>query len=197
MVKGQHSTPRVAEAQELKPYRFSLEQFRALTRMGWLKEDERLELVDGTIVVMSPVNPPHSACVKRLNFLFSTRLQARAIVSVQDPLQVGESELYPDIALLEPRADFYSQSDASASDALLVVEVSDSTLKYDQEVKVPLYAGAGVPEVWVVDLNAGRVWVYREPKEGSYTWIQAYERGAVLAVRRLPEVSLTVDEVLG
>ncbi|MBF6593212.1 MAG: Uma2 family endonuclease [Thermaceae bacterium] len=177
-------------------YRFSLEQWHGMIAKGFF-QNERLEFVEGRILVISPVNRPHSSCVKRLNHVFSQRLGSQAVVSVQDPLLVGEDELYPDVALLKPREGFYNDKDASAEDAFLVVEVSDTTLQYDQLVKAPKYAAAAILEVWVVDLGTDKIWVYREPKDGSYTQIQAYEPGSSLAIQVLPGVSLTVDEVLG
>lgn len=163
---------------------------------GILK-NERLEFVDGQILVMSPVNRPHASCGKRLNARFSELLDKKAIVSVQDPLVVGENEFYPDVVLLKPRADFYNDKDAEAEDAYLVIEVADSTLNTDQGFKGPRYAAGGVGEYWIIDLNHERVWVYREPKDGSYTKIEALESGAALSVQLLPGLQLAVDEVFG
>ncbi len=166
-------------------------------KAGLLDVDDRVELLDGEIVTMSPVGILHKACVRRLTKLFSRRINDSALLEVQQPLVVGEDEPVPDVALLKPDPDDYSDRHTTASDALLVIEVSDSTLRSDQGQKVPMYAAANIPEVWIVDLNTDRIWVYLEPKDGSYTQIQAYERAQSLTVQALPGVSLMVDEVLG
>ncbi|MBO1437039.1 Uma2 family endonuclease [Meiothermus sp. CFH 77666] len=178
-------------------HRFTLEQWHRMREAGILTEDERLEFVDGQVVEMSPVNRPHASCVKRLLQAFSLQLGDRVIVSVQDPLLVGTDEFYPDVVLLKPRPDFYHDKDASAEDALLVVEVADTSLATDQGLKASKYAAGGVVEYWVVDLNGARVWVYREPKNGVYTRIQALEGSAYLTPLALPSVQLTVEQVLG
>lgn len=180
-----------------RPHRFTLEQWRAMIDKGIFQKNERLEFVDGQILVMSPVNRPHSSCVNRLNALFSEVLGRKAIVAIQTPLVVGQDEFYPDVVLLKPRDDFYNDKDAEAEDAYLVIEVADSTLNTDQGFKGPKYAVGGVSEYWIIDLNHERVWVYREPKDGSYTKIEALERGASLSVQAVPEIGLRVDEVLG
>ena len=177
--------------------KWTLAEYRLMGEAGLLDVDDRVELLDGEIVEMSPIGILHKACVRRLTKLFSRRIGDSALLELQQPLVVGEDEPVPDVALLKPDPDDYSDRHTTASDALLIIEVSDSTLKSDQEVKMPKYAAAAIPELWVVDLNADRVWVYREPKDGSYTQIQAYERAQSLTIQALPGVSLTVDEVLG
>lgn len=180
-----------------KPHQFTLEQWRTMVEKGVFQKNERLEFVEGRIIVMSPVNRPHSSCVKRLNQLSALALGETAIISVQDPLLIGQDEFYPDVVLLKPRADFYNDKDPTPEDAFLVIEVADSTLKTDQEFKGAKYAAGGVGEYWVVDLNHERVWVYRNPKDGAYTQTQALERGSSLSVQALPQIQLHVEDVLG
>ncbi len=134
------------EAQVLKRL-FNVEEFHQMARAGVLREDDRVELLEGEIVRMTPIGSRHAACVARLSEMFWSRCPATAIVNVQNPLVLGPgTELYPDIALLERRSDFYRDSLPSPRDVLLVVEVADTTGDYDRGIKIPLYARAGVPE---------------------------------------------------
>ena len=177
---------------------FTVEEYHLMAQAGVLSEDERVELVEGEVVLMTPIGSRHAACVKRLNRLFSTRAGAKAVVGVQDPVTLGAySEPQPDVALLKPRADFYASAHPGPEDVLLVVEVSESSAAYDLEVKIPLYARAGIPEVWLVDLDAREIRVYREPASGRYRQAATVPRGGKIAPAALPEVVLAADEVLG
>jgi Uma2 family endonuclease len=132
-------------------------------------EGARLELIEGEIVEMAPIGSRHAGAVKILNQIFGRLAGDRAIVSVQDPLIIGERSVpQPDLALLKPRADSYSGAHPTAADVLLVVEVADTTLAFDLGTKVPLYARFGVPEVWVIDLQERAVRVFRDPSASGY-----------------------------
>jgi Uma2 family endonuclease len=162
-------------------HKVSLEEFHRMVEAGVFPEDLRLELVEGDLVEMSPIGKRHAAKVNRLLALLLPLPQSgKALISPQNPLVVGESELYPDLALLKPRPDFYEERLPEASDALLVVEVADTTLRYDLGTKLPLYARVGVPEVWVVDLEGGRVLVHRKPQGEAYREVQTLGPGEVL-----------------
>lgn len=174
--------------------KFTLDEYH---QMSFLGEDDRVELIDGEIITMSPIGRFHAACMKRLIFLLTQLLGKRAIVSAQDPLIVLGSEPIPDIVLLKFREDFYAAKAASAEDALLVIEISDSTLNYDRTTKVALYAKAGIQEVWIIDLNHERIWVYRQTTEEGYLSIKAYERGEEIALLAFPELVLRVADMLG
>lgn len=162
-------------------HKVSLEEFHRMVEAGVFPEDSRLELVEGDLVEMSPIGKRHAAKVARLTALFSPLVPHKAILFVQNPLVVGDSELYPDLALLQPRSDFYEEGLPTAEDALLVVEVAETSFRYDLEVKVPLYAKGGVPEVWVVDLEGGQVLVHREPKGEGYREVRTLGPGDTLA----------------
>lgn len=139
------------------PHRFSVSEYRQMGAGGVFGEDARVELIDGEVVEMTPIGARHAACVNRLNRLLVEALGDRAVVSPQNPVQVGHwSEPQPDIAVLRPRPDFYAERLGEPADVLLLVEVADTSGAYDRSVKVPLYLAAGVPEVWVVDV-AGAV----------------------------------------
>lgn len=163
-------------------HKVSLEEFHRMVEAGVFPEDVRLELVEGDLVEMSPIGPKHAAIVRRLTTRFAP-LAARgeALLSVQNPLVVGSSELYPDLALLRPDPEGYASRYPEGKDALLVVEVADTSLRYDLEVKLPLYAQAGVPEVWVVDLLDQRVLLHRKPEGEGYREGKTLGPGARLA----------------
>ncbi|RTG97822.1 Uma2 family endonuclease [Thermus scotoductus] len=162
-------------------HKVSLEEFHRMVEAGVFPEDSRLELVEGDLVEMSPIGKRHAAKVAKLTALFGPLVPQKAILFVQSPLVVGNSELYPDLALLKPRPDFYEERLPEAQDALLVVEVAETSLRHDLGVKVPLYASAGVPEVWVVDLEGGQVLVHREPKGEGYREVRTLGPGDTLA----------------
>jgi Uma2 family endonuclease len=178
----------------LERRKFTLEEYH---QMGFLGEDDRVELIDGEIITMSPIGRFHAACMKRLIFLLTQLLGKRAIVSAQDPLIVLGSEPVPDIALLKFRNDFYAGKAASAEDALLVIEISDTTFNYNRTTKVALYAKANIQEMWIIDLNNERVWVDRQPSESGYLSIKAYERGEEITLLAFPDITIGVNEVLG
>lgn len=178
--------------------RFSVEEYHRMGEAGILPEDERVELIDGEIVPMSPIGRRHAACVKRTTRLFHIRLAERAVVSVQDPIRLSSGdELQPDIALLRLRADFYEEALPEARGVLLVIEIADSTLSHDRNVKLPLYARAGIPEAWLADLGRRRLEVFREPRDGLYTTHEVHGRDAVVAPPAFPELLIRVAEILG
>jgi len=165
---------------------------------GILSEDDRVELLQGEIVEMSPIGSRHAACVNRLTRVLSARLGQQAIVSVQNPVRLSEySEPEPDLALLHGRDDFYAEALPGAGDVWLVVEVAQSSMAVDREVKIPLYARGGIPEVWLVDLEEERVEVYRRPEEEGYAEIERFGRGQLLSPEAFPEVRLAVEEIAG
>lgn len=176
---------------------FSVEEYHQMTRAGIFTEDDRVELIEGEIVEMTPIGSHHASCVARLTALFS-RIQRQSIVWVQNPVRLEEhSEPHPDLALLCPREDFYASAHPTPPDILLLVEVVDSSLEYDREIKVPLYARAEIPEVWLVDLTEARVLVYRQPAAQGYQEIHQVRRGEKLAPEVFPDLVLLVDEIIG
>jgi len=177
---------------------FTVEDYHRMAGARIFGEDDRVELIEGEIVEMSPIGSRHGACVKRLNSLFSERLGRRAIVSVQDPVRIGEhSEPQPDLALLMPRPDFYASAHPGPEEVLLVVEVAETSADVDREVKLPLYARAGLPEVWLVDLAEERIEVYRQPRPQGYQEVQRLGRGQCMASQAFPDLELAVGDVLG
>jgi len=176
---------------------FTVDEFHRMAEAGIFAGDDRLELLDGEIVRMTPIGSRHAACVKRLTEWLVRRVQEGAIVSVQDPIVLsGHTELYPDVALLKRRSDFYSESLPRPADEFLVVEVSDTTGEYDRGVKLPRYAGSGIPEVWVVDLRERAVDVYRQPAGGEYREHQRLSAGQTVAIPGVIGQQIRVDDML-
>ncbi|MBW4680372.1 MAG: Uma2 family endonuclease [Microcoleus vaginatus WJT46-NPBG5] len=177
---------------------FTVEEYHRMAEAGILTEDERVELIDGMIVQMLPISPRHAACVKRLIRLFSQWLGNNSIVSVHNPVELSDqSEPQPDIALLQPRSDFYEAGHPQPKDIFLIVEVADTTVESDRQLKIPLYAGSGIFEIWLVNINEQLIEIYRQPTAAGYQNIQECRRGQSLSPQAFPEISLTVDQVLG
>ena len=177
----------------------TIEEFQRLTETGVFSEDQRLELIRGELVEMSPIGGPHATAVRRLTNRLAARLGSRIILDVQNPLLIGEhqSELYPDVMLLRPQEDFYSLGKPQPQDALLVIEVAGSSLSYDRDVKIPLYAEAGILEVWLVDLNSATIFVYRQPSPAGYQEVRQFQRGDEVSPEAFPDERFRVHEILG
>lgn len=177
---------------------FTFAEYQRMCEAGILHEDDRVELIDGEIVQMPPVGSPHVVTVFELNYLLMRAVGDRAVVSVQIPVQLaGNGAPEPDLALVKPPRARYRAAIPSADDVLLAIEVSDTTLKYDREVKRPLYARHGIPEMWIVDLDAGAVEVCRGPAaDGSYGSVETAGREDVLTIAALPGVTVAVRDFL-
>ncbi len=177
--------------------RFTVDEYYRMAEVGIFSEDDRVELIEGEIVEMVPIGDRHAAHVDKLNWIFSRRAGDQAIVRVQNPLRLGTySEPVPDLALLRPRADFYASGHPGSQDALLVVEVAETSVEYDRAVKIPLYARRGVPEVWLVDLRERVVEVYRDPAPEGYREVHIARGGDRLNSSALPDVALSADDIL-
>ena len=183
---------------QLTRHRFTWDDYHAMVAAGALKDDDRVELIEGEIVDMTPIGSRHGAAVDLLNRWLVMGCGTRAIVRVQGPVRVGaHSEPQPDLLALVPRDDFYRDKSPTADDVLLLIEVADSSLQYDQTVKLPLYARAGVREVWLVDLVRNEVQVHREPTPSGFGFVERRGRGSLVEPIALSGLSLQVDELLG
>ena len=193
--EGREVIAKVSEA-EVAKHRFTVEEFRKMGEAGIFGEDDRVELVEGEIVEMTPIGWRHVESVNALTgVLADLRGAGRFVVSVQNPLVLGEhGEHYPDLVLY--RAGVRGRV-PEARDALVVVEVADTSVSYDRNIKLPLYASAGVPEAWLVDLRGGVVEVHSEPHAGGYGALWTCARGEVVRSATLAEVvTFGADEVL-
>ena len=182
---------------EVQRRRFTVEEYYRMGEVGILGPEDRVELIEGEIIEMSPISPRDAACVTVLNRLLLQAVVDRAVLSPRNPVRLlGDTEPQPDVVLLRPPERRYWEHKAEPPDALLVVEVSDTSYRYDRYVKLPLYARAGIPEVWIVDLAHAVVEVFREPGTAGYAFAQRVERGGTIAPAAFPDAVVTVAEIL-
>lgn len=180
----------------LPRHRLRVEDFHRVAEAGVFHEDERVELIEGDIIDMAPIGSAHAGAVKRLGNLIKLAVGPTAIVSVQDPVVLGSySEPRPDVAVLRPRDDFYSASHPGAEAVLLIVEVAEQSLRYDREIKIPLYARHGVPEVWLVDLVNKQLVIHRLPSPEGYRSINAAMALTRVTVEAIPGVELDLQNL--
>ena len=176
-------------------HRFSVAAYHRMLAEGILTEDDPVELIRGEVIEKMPVGATHAATVKRLNRLFAGT--ESVIVSVQDPIIMDDSEPEPDLALLRYRDDFYASQKPTATDVQLLIEVADSSLAYDREVKLPLYATAGIAEVWIVNLIEAQVEIFREPKPvGRYGARTVAVKGEYVPLPTDPARSVPIEQIL-
>ena len=170
-----------------------------MDEVGIFREKERLELIDGEIFEMSPIGPPHASNVDRIADAFARTLAWRAIVRVQGPVVFADlmSEPLPDVTLLRRRPDFYRSGHPGPSDIFLIVEVMDSAVTFDHRVKLPLYARAGVAEVWLANVNTLRIEGYWRPEPVGYGESRVFQEDDLLSIQAFPDVTFTLRELLG
>ncbi len=176
--------------------RFSVDDYYRMAESGILKEDDRVELIEGEIVEMTPIGSRHAAVVNRLNRVLRTLPEKRYLTAVQNPVRLDpHSEPQPDVSVLRARDDDYEVAHPGPEDVLLIVEVVDSSGAYDRGVKLRLYARAGIPEVWLVVLSEKAVEVFRRPGPSGYQESTAHRPGEELAAGSVPELVLPVSAV--
>ncbi len=174
-----------------RKHRLTVTDYHRMGEVGILARDARVELIEGEIIDMSPIGSRHSAAVNRLVRILDRAVEESAIVSAQNPVILDDhTEPEPDIALLMPRDDFYASGHPRAEDVLLIVEVADTSLKYDRTVKIPLYGRHGIPEVWLIDVETGAFSRFARPVDGEYREESSEDRLGVLALHALPEVKV-------
>lgn len=175
--------------------RFTVHEYHRMAEAGILHEDDRVELIEGELIEMAAIGSRHFTCVNGLNRLLVRAVGNEAIVSVQNPVRLSEyGEPQPDLAVIRPRD--YRDSLPGPEDVLMLIEVSDTTLEYDREVKLPLYARFLIPEVWIVDLQAGAIERHTEPSKDGYGLVQRVRSGASIESKALPGLVLSGDAVI-
>jgi Uma2 family endonuclease len=185
-------------ALEPQRHRFTVAEYERMGAAGIFGEDDRVELIAGEIIEMSPIGRRHVVAVDRLANRFGRRLGARVIVRVQSPVRLGEQdEPQPDVVLLRARDDFYASSDPTSADLLLVVEVAETSLRYDRRVKIPLYARHGVAEAWLLDVTRRTLTVFRDPAPTGYRTGRVPRPGDRLAPLAFPDVAFDPSEIVG
>jgi Uma2 family endonuclease len=177
----------------------TIHEFGRMVDAGVFGADNRVELIEGRIVDMSPIGSPHQACVNRLTTAFAPlATSGQAILQIQGSFVASDiSQPQPDVALIRPRDDFYADAHPRPQDLLLVVEVADSSLRYDRWTKLPLYARAGVAEAWLVDLRSQEIEVASGPSEEGYRRSIRVDRDGTVAPTAFPDLSIAAARILG
>jgi len=174
-----------------RPHHFTVADYYRIAEAGIFNENPRVELIRGQIVDMAAIGTPHFGMVNRLNRVLSTILAGRGLLHVQNPVRLDDSsEPEPDVTVLKPRADDYATVHPRPDDVLLLIEVADSSLDYDREVKAPLYAESGIVEYWIVNLIDRVVEVFRHPENGHYSHVRSVSADGVLDMVTLPSIAL-------
>jgi Uma2 family endonuclease len=178
-------------------HRFNVKEYYRMAETGVLPPGVRVELLDGKIIDMSPIGPLHGGVVNRLDRFFQRCSRDRWLVTVQNPVHLEDhSEPQPDLMLLKPAADDYDSRHAMPEDVYLLIEVSDSTLAKDRDVKLPLYGQAGITELWIVNLVDGTLEIYREPHFAGYASTQILHEGESAAPAHFPDAVIEVAKLL-
>jgi Uma2 family endonuclease len=185
-------------ARELAKRWITADEYERMGEAGIFPRDARLELIGGEIFEMSPIGSPHAACVDFLVYYFNETARRQFIVRAQSPIRLDDfSEPQPDVALLRWRDDFYRGAHPTPADVLLVVEVADTTVVTDRTVKVPLYARAGVAEVWLVNIPDGQLEIYSDPSGDSYLRADIFGRDDEARSHTVEGLAVSVRELLG
>ena len=183
---------------EIAKYSFTAEEFERLGEAGILRQDARLELIEGEIFEMSPIGSLHAACVNFLSMLLNRLFGESHIIATQNPIRLSDfSEPQPDISLLRRRDDYYRERHPTPADVLIVIEVADMTVVKDKTIKIPLYARAGIAEAWLVNIPEERVEVYSNPAGGMYQRAEVFGRGEEARSHTLEGLVVNVSELLG
>jgi Uma2 family endonuclease len=177
---------------------FTVSDYYRMAQAGILRPEARVELIEGEIIDMPPIGSRHAGTIDHLSGILREQAAGLALVRVQHPVALSDySEPEPDIALVQPRTDFYKSAHPGPDDVLLIIEVADTTLRLDRKIKAPLYARHGIPEYWVIDLERDELERYRDPHEVTYARIDRPDVSAPLALVAAPTLQLRVGAVFG
>ena len=183
--------------EEVQTRRFTVDEFYRMPDAGVLGSKDRVELIEGEIVEMSPIGDRHLLCVNEANELFVLAFAGKARVSIQNAVRLNIRNVpQPDLVLYKPRSDHRQTTRPKAENCFLVLEVSDSSLRYDTKIKVPIYAKTGVPEVWIEDLKNDVLLVYRDPSNKGYATQQTFSPDQSVSLLAFPNISFSVRELL-
>jgi Uma2 family endonuclease len=183
---------------ELERRRFTVEEYHRMSETGVLREDDRVELIGGEIIMMSPIGPRHAYYVNRLTRVLVQCVGQAGEVAVQNPVEVtDESEPQPDVAVIVARGRHYYDCLPGKHDVLLAIEVADSSLDKDRHVKIPLYGAAGVPESWILIVDEAIIERYTQPGPGAYGKVDRLGAGDRVTLVSIPECTIDLSHVLG
>lgn len=178
-----------------RKYRFTVEEYHRMGEVGIIPSDRRVELINGEIIEMSPIKSLHAGTVKVLTKLLISLFGDGIVLGVQDPVELNEfSEPEPDLSILKFRQDYYRKSHPKPEDVLFLIEVADSSIDSDRQLKLPLYAEAGIPEVWIVNLPERQIEVYTKPAEKGYAQINIFRQGDTIQTASIE--SLAAADIL-
>jgi Uma2 family endonuclease len=185
-------------AAEVTKKLFTVDEYCSMAEAGIIGPDERVELVEGEIIQMSPIGHRRGVRVVRAATMFFQAFDRRAVISTKGTLRLNKrTEFEPDLVVYKPRTDFYASGRAKPADVLLVVEMADTSLSYDRKIKIPLYAAAGIPEVWIQDIEKDVLLVYRDPRGDNYTTSLEVHRHEFVSPTAFPEIRFSVDDLFG
>ena len=178
--------------------KFRTDEVYQMMEMGILPEESGWELIEGEIIHRMTIGSKHASIVRKLEKYLERNFGDFVMISGQNPIHIDEhNEPEPDIALLKPREDFYAENHPVPEDVLLVVEVSDSTVDFDREVKKTIYAEAGIGEFWLVNLKQNTVETYSNPSNGTYYQMRIFERGEIVQTKNIDGVAVEVNKIFG
>jgi hypothetical protein len=181
----------------VQKHRFTADDYQRMGEARILTEEDRVELIDGEVVAMTPIGPAHNVAVNRANKAMVTAAGNAAIVQTQGSIRLDEfHEPQPDLVLLRPPFERYASHLPGPSDVLLIVEVAESSLEYDRDVKLRMYAESGIREYWIVDLTATRVLCCSGPRAGAYVNRREHQRGESIAPEALPHCVISTGDLL-
>ena len=182
---------------ELPRHLWTADDYHRMAEVGLLDPDSRVELIEGEIVEMAPIGDGHADASNRLNRLLVMAIGERGIVAVGNPVRLNpHNEPQPDFTVLRLR-DGYNTKGPRPEDVLLCIEVSDTTLRRDREVKRALYARAGIPEFWIVNVGAREIEIHRSPVDGTYQSTECHGLGGTVTIQALPDISIQVSHIFG
>lgn len=180
------------------PWKCDVFAYHKMGESGILTREDRVELLNGEIIHMSPIGPFHGGMSKQLNALLTSALGPRAVIAASNPIRLDDfSEPQPDFSILHPRPDFYRSSHPTPESVYLLIEIMDSSASFDRAKKLPRYAQAGIPQVWLIDINAETIEDHRKPAGDKYTQIQLANRAQSVSLEAFPEISFPVAAILG
>lgn len=177
--------------------RFSVDEYYKMIELGMLKDYEKAEIIDGELIQKMTIGDKHAAVVNKLTRLFIKNVSDDVLVSIQNPLRLSDfNEPEPDLVLAD-LTKYDGSRHPRPEEVILLIEVSDSTLKYDRDSKVPLYAEAGIPEVWIINLPNNIIEIHQKPSNGLYQLVKIFKPDEVVKSEKLPNLSFPVKDILG
>jgi Uma2 family endonuclease len=182
---------------EIARRRFDVDEYRRMGEAGILSPDDRVELIDGEILSMTPIGARHNAAVSRATRALVSAAGELAIVLIQGSIRLGRfDEPQPDVALLRPKPDFYASELAAPADVFLIIEIADASLAYDREIKSRRYAAAGIPEYWLVNLDTRVVTRFLRPEGDAYRDVRQISAGETIVPELLPACEVPAESLM-